>query len=141
MQFLSIGRIIIRLLNRCNYTIFEPNKAVKVLCIQCLLFKKFPQSFNDVQVWRIRRKKQESDAEFFCQRYDKLAMLVPGIIQDNHNWQVIIFCGKLMKKISDHLGINVGGVGQKFNLFGDSVNSTEDIQPLATSGRFDKQAG
>lgn len=76
-------------------------------------------------------KKQESDAEFFCQRYDKLAMLVPGIIQDNHNWQVIIFCGKLMKKISDHLGINVGGVGQKFSLFGDSV-----ITALRTFSRW-----
>ena len=62
-----------RRLERCKVVIIPP--------IQSLLFDKFPEPFDQIEIRGIGRKIQEFNVERGREVFDILAFLIPGIVE------------------------------------------------------------
>ena len=101
--------------------LFEIRKGVVVNGVETLLFDKLPETFNQIEVWRIGGKEKEFETQVSGQILDKLAMLVAGIVQNKSNGQIREGSGQLAQQCSDSVGVDGIGVGHSKQLSSSGV--------------------
>ncbi len=75
--------------------------------IQTLGFRKFPQPFDQIEIGRIGRKKQQLNTEAGGGVEDILAALIAGIVQDEGNGPVGELLDSFLEQLDDGVGIDV----------------------------------
>ena len=66
-------------------SILESVAGIVILGIKTFFFDKFPQPFNQVQIWRVRRQEQQFNIKGVRHIYDQATTLVASIVQNNGN--------------------------------------------------------
>ena len=66
-------------------SIFESVEGIIILGVKTFLFDKFPQPFNQVQIWRVRRQEQQFNIKYVSHIHNQVTTLVASIIQNKGN--------------------------------------------------------
>lgn len=66
----------------------KEGKVRIIFRVKTSAFRKLPQPFNEIQVWRISRKIQKFDAEYSRRRLYQMAFLLPRVVHDQSDWDV-----------------------------------------------------
>jgi len=94
--------LFVRILNEaCNRRI-EALEAVVIPAVKASLFYEFPETFYEIQIGRIRRKKKQFYSEFFRMPPYPIATLVFCIVK-HYRFGLFRSAGKLVEHFTDRL--------------------------------------
>ena len=102
--------------------------------VEALFFDELPQSFNQVEVGRVRRKKTQLNLQAGGESHNLRTALIASIIQDHRDGDAEVERGKLPQEGTDLGRGNVGVVGDGPEFMGDRVECPQDVEPLPPGG-------
>jgi len=113
-----------------------------VLSIKGLLLDEFPGPFDEVEVGGIWGGETGRDPRFFGTAKDKVAVLIPGIIEDDMDGYP--GCGivllDLFQKGADGFSVDVIVIGKDSELVRNGVDSAQHIDAVAPCGGRQEEA-
>lgn len=115
----------------CN-RIFEHSKIRVIFGVQAFLSNKAPQSFHQIQMWRVCREVQQFNTESLGISLYKLASLITRIVQDNRYWQLVPNFGDFFQEPTNAFRVNVGFIGYRDDFFGDSIDCPQHIETFSS---------
>jgi|SRR3954451_16491623 len=104
-----------------------------MLGIQTLFTDEAPETLNQIEIRRIWRQEQQFDVQLCGPLSHSFAILIPRIIEYERNWRDKIQLGKFLEKFADTFCINVGLVRDRDKLICYRVDSTKNIESLAST--------
>ena len=110
-----------------------------ILRVQAFLFYEFPHSFNQVEVWWVRRQVQQFNVKQFLSLLNQFTLLISGIIQDNGNRKFAVFSGYFCQKRTDTVCIYVARVRNYNHLMTDGIECAKNIEALSSRWSFNEE--
>ena len=102
-------------------------------------FHEFPHPLNQVQVRRIRRQKQQFDAQRLRFLLHQCTTLVTGIVHDQCHGRAGMLVRQRLQEFTNRQRIDVGGIHHRSQLLGDVIQGPQNIVPLSPGWRAQKE--
>ena len=108
-----------RLLKRCTIRI--------VLRVQTLFFDKFPEAFNQIQVWGIGGQVEQLNPQRLGNRLHECTPLIAGVVQDEGDWKARVCARQQKQQLTDGLRRNIREIRDGQDLVRDSIQRGQHI--------------
>ena len=119
-------------------------EGVKVLivgAVEAFFPHEAPQALNQIEIGRIRRQKQQFDAQPRCRLEHEPTALIASIIHHHGNRGGETKQSDLLEQFAHAGGIDVAVIGHRNQLMGDGMQRPQDIEALPATGRTYEHAG
>jgi hypothetical protein len=97
-----------------------------------------PQPFDQIQVRRIGGEEQQGDPQLLRQLLDRRIALVTGVVEYHRDRSRETNCGDLSQEFAHCCGVDDRRIGHGDQLACRRIPGTQDVEPLTTTGRSDK---
>ena len=114
-----------------DHGVAEALKLGVVAGIKALLFDKFPETLNEVEIGPIRGPEEEFHLKLGGKLPDQLRGLITGVIQDQRHRHLEIETGNLAEEIADTLAVDVSVMDDGNQFMTDRVKCSEHLEPLS----------
>jgi hypothetical protein len=111
-----------------------------VAAVEGASFEELPQTFDQVQVGRVRGQEQERDPQLNCQRLHRSVPLIAGVVQYQGDRSGETRRGDLSQQFAHRLGVDDRGVRHGDQFARHRVPSSEHVEPLTTRSRADEDS-
>lgn len=118
------------------------HREVSVIAgIQTGLFHELPQSLNQVEMRRIRRKKNKFDSQGLRFRLHQLATLITGIVHHNfhRNAPVRMSFPDFSQQLANRIRVDVILVHDRQQFLIQRIDRPQDVQPTPPRRRLNEQ--
>ena len=106
--------------------------GVEIPTVEDFLFNKFPEPFDDIEVWGVRGEKKQGDVEAIGKGNDSDTVLIACVVEYQRDGDAGICLPDLEEEFHDHFGVDIGIIDQGGKLLGDGIDSPEDIDAIAS---------
>lgn len=107
--------------------------------VQALLLDKLPEPLNQIEMWRVRRQKQQLYPQHRGGVLDQATALIARIVQHQGDRVPGRHGGNLPQQLTDALTVDVGLVDHGEHLVGDGIERPQHVEPLAATGGGQEQ--
>lgn len=130
----------VRVCQAIQNALFIRREVTVVTGIQTSLPHEFPQTFDQVEVRRIRRKENNLNAQRLRFRFHQFATLVSGVVHDHlhRNASIRMSLPDFTQQLANRVRIDISFVDHCQQFLAQRIDCSQHIQPTSARRRLHK---